>query len=126
MRREINLPQSDVDAIEQLASNWETAAVSGAPWLLVHDYQLPNGYNVRAATLAVRLAGYPQGALDMVYFHPPLARADGRAIAATTPLVIDGKTFQQWSRHYSWKAGYDSLARHLRRVGAWLSRELSK
>ena len=126
MRREIALPEEDVELLDQLARGWETAAVSGAGWCFLHGFPVPEGFNVREATLAVRLGAYPQSALDMVYFHPPLARADGRGIAAISPIMIDGKTFQQWSRHYNWTPGFDNLARHVRRASAWLTRELAK
>ncbi|GAD58607.1 hypothetical protein MBEBAB_0857 [Brevundimonas abyssalis TAR-001] len=69
---------------------------------------------------------YPPGQIDMAYFDPPLARVDGKAINNLSALAIDGRTFQQWSRHYAWRSGVDTLATHLRRVRGWLTHEFRK
>ena len=69
---------------------------------------------------------YPQGMIDMAYFHPALSRVDGRLINNLSGLTIDDKPFQQWSRHYSWNTDRDSLATHIRRVRAWLKHEFRK
>lgn len=126
MRREVPLPEDDVRALDALGLPWETAATGGSNWLFVQNYPIPSGYNVQNATLGIRLAAYPSGVLDMVYFDPPLARSDGAMIVGLSPLAVDGRTFQQWSRHYAWTSGVDTLARHVRRVGAWLLREFQK
>lgn len=127
MRRDFHLPEEDVDYLNALGLPWETVAQGGVNWLLLHNYPVPAGYNVTAATVAIRIeATYPTGLLDMAYFYPPLARADGQPINALTPLVVDGKTFQQWSRHYTWVPGEHSLITHMGCVGHWLTSELKK
>ena len=74
--------------------------------------------------------GYPDAQLDMVYFFPPLARADGGAIGALTPRRFDEKDWQQWSRHRTqqnpWRPGEDDIAGHLMLVDYWLRRELPR
>ena len=47
----------------------------------------------RAVTAAIRIeTGYPNTELNMVYFFPALARADGKPIGATeAPQPLDGK-----------------------------------
>jgi len=92
---------------------------------------LPDGYNVREASLALRLPeGYPDTQIDMAYFSPPLTRADGQPIANLTPLAIEGKNYQQWSRHRTgvnpWRAGEDDIASHLSLVDDWLRREFKE
>jgi hypothetical protein len=62
----------------------------------------------------------------MGYFFPPLARADGKPINGLTPFQIEGKTFQQWSRHYDWLPEEHSLVTHLGCVEHWLNSELQK
>ena len=59
----------------------------------------------------------------MAYFHPALRRADGRAIYSTSDLTIDQKSFQQWSRHYTWQEDVDTLATHHLHVKNWLEVE---
>ena len=59
------------------------------------------------------VAGYPAAALDMIYLHPPLQRSDGQAIPAVSTCLLDGTTYQQWSRHYTpanpWRIGFDDV-----------------
>jgi hypothetical protein len=100
---------------------------------------MPAGYAARGApgapavstvTLAMRLAGYPGGGLDMVYVSPPLQRVDGIAIPNVGDLSIAGEQFQQWSRHYSkanpFRVGVDSIITHLALVGEWFAREFRR
>lgn len=125
MRREIALPDTDVRALDALGLCWETVA-GPVRHLIVHGFPLPTGYNVAEATALVRLDSYPPGPLDMVYFAPALARSDGRPIGALTPTSIGGSACQQWSRHYPWRQGQDSLSTHLGRIRAWLRAEFRK
>jgi hypothetical protein len=126
MRREFNLGPEDIRALDALGCPWETVIQSGVHWLLLHKHPIPVGYNVAEATAAIRVDGYPAGMIDMVYFCPPLSRVDGQTINNLSELAVDGRTFQQWSRHYPWRQGVDSLCTHLRRVRAWLKNEFKK
>ena len=64
----------------------------------------------------------------MVYFSPALALTSGRAIRQLSPLTIDGKSYQQWSRHRTpenpWRIGLDNVGTHLLQTDDWLQREL--
>ncbi|MFL5384733.1 MAG: multiubiquitin domain-containing protein [Longimicrobiaceae bacterium] len=139
LRREFDLPEEDEDELSAVGMEWETVNAleqggSRNPWVFVQDFAVPDGYTdpygraIESLVAGVRLTGYPGGALDMVYFDPPLRRADGRAIKAVSVLQVDGRTFQQWSRHYTgtnpFRVGVDTLASHLRAVSEWLWREL--
>ncbi|MDR7062450.1 MULTISPECIES: E2/UBC family protein [unclassified Sphingopyxis] len=126
MRREFNLGPDDIRVLEALGCPWETIAQGGARWLLLRQHPIPEGYNVAQADVAIRLDAYPAGMIDMVYFSPPLSRADGKVINNLSALSIDNRSFQQWSRHYPWRQGVDSLCTHLRRVRAWLKNEFKK
>ena len=127
MRRNFFLPEEDADHLDSLGLPWEAATIGGVNWVLIHDFPVPLGYTRGKVVVAIRIeAMYPAGMLDMAYFFPPLARADGKPINALTPHELDGKTFQQWSRHYTWVAGEHSLITHLGCVQHWLSSELSK
>lgn len=130
-RRQFQMPEADVDHLTARGLRWETLVEGGARWLLVHDFPVPAGYNAGSVTAAVAISpGYPDAQLDMVYFHPPLARRDGRAIGALSAQGIDGKSFQRWSRHRTgvnpWRPGEDDLSSHLALVEHWLEREFTK
>jgi hypothetical protein len=129
-RRQFRLPEGDVEGLEAAGFQWETIGAGG--WLLVHGYELPVGYNVERASVAVQIpGGYPNTPLDMVFFNPLLSRRDGRPIPATQGTVqIDGGSWQRWSRHYSpshpWIPGEYNVITHLALVKHWLEREFKR
>jgi hypothetical protein len=130
-RREFQLPGEDEAFLTDYGLPWE-AVVNGSPWILIHDFPTPDGYNHRRVTAAIRIeTGYPNAELHMVYFFPALARTDGRPIGATESVQqLDGKSFQRWSRHRSaqnpWKIGRDTLGTHIILIEDWLEREFKK
>ena len=129
LRHEFLLPQADEQYLDSLGLPWETIRDGGSLWLLVHEWRIGAGYNARTVTLALQIPGaYPDAQIDMVYFLPPLERADRRPIAATSTQLISGQTFQRWSRHRTsinpWRPGIDDLSTHLTLVDEWLNREL--
>jgi len=131
VRRQFLLPEADVDYLNARGLQWETIIEGSWRWLLVYDHPVPDGYNVNRATTAISIsAGYPDAQLDMVYFYPQLTRQDGGAIGALSSQMIDGKSFQRWSRHRTganpWRPGEDDLATHFTLVEHWLEREFKK
>lgn len=131
LRREFELLEEDEAYLSQLQLPWEAARLANQNWILVHDYPIVNGYNVKTATMAIRMiGGYPTSGLDMVYFYPALSRIDQQRIGALTGHPLDGKTFQQWSRHRTsanpWRADIDNLSTHIPLADFWLSNEFVK
>ena len=126
MRRDFELGGEDTRALDALGLPWQAIRSGPSRWILIQDYPIPPGYNHLKATLAIRLDTYPPGIIDMAYFDPPLARADGKTINNLSPATINGRSFQQWSRHYAWQPGVHTLATHLRCVRGWLSHEFRK
>jgi hypothetical protein len=132
LRCQFDLLPQDQQFLDEYGLSWETI-VDGSQWVLIHNFPtLHEGYNQESVTAAIRLeTGYPITALDMVYFDPPLARKDGRAIGATEATQqIDGRTFQRWSRHRTevnpWKPGQDSIGSHVILIEDWLAREFER
>ncbi len=131
MRRQFLLPQRDREFLEACGFAWETIADAGGQWLLVHDFPVPAGFNTEKVIAALMIApGYPDAQIDMVYFYPPLARADGKAVNAPSAQQLDGKIFQRWSRHRTtqnpWMPGEDDVSTHLALVAGWLEKELTR
>lgn len=126
MRRDFELGPDDVRALNALGRPWEAIRSGFGRYVLIHGYPTPGGYSHPAVDVAVRLDVYPPGPLDMAYVFPALARADGKTINNLSMLEIDGRPFQQWSRHYAFKPGVDTLASHLRRFRSWLTHEFRK
>lgn len=131
LRRQFALPPEDELFLKEYRLPWETV-MDGSAWVLIHDFPTRGNYNHLHVTAAIRIeTGYPNTALDMVYFSPALARLDGRVIGATqTTQQIDGKSFQRWSRHRTaqnpWLAGRDNLGTHVILIEDWLEREFRK
>lgn len=131
MRRQFDLLPEDEQLLNDYGLPWETV-VDGSQWVLIHDFPTHEGYNHKTVIAAIRLeTGYPNTALDMVYFHPALARIDGRPIGATEAVQqIAGVSYQRWSRHRTaqnpWRPTVDSLGTHIVLIEDWLQREFEK
>lgn len=131
MRRQFELLPEDEQLLNDYGLPWETV-VDGSQWVLIHDFPTHEGYNHKTVIAAIRLeTGYPNTPLDMVYFHPALARVDGRAIGATQAVQhISGASYQRWSRHRThqnpWRPAIDSLGTHIVLIEDWLQREFEK
>jgi hypothetical protein len=129
MRRQFRLPEADELHLDALGLPWETVLGAQVQWLVVHDRAVPSGYNhARALTALIIPPGYPDAQLDMVYFYPHLARADGGRIGGLASRRFDDKDWQQWSRHRTqqnpWRPGEDDIAGHFILIDHWLRREL--
>ena len=127
-RRQFELLAEDEDALEERGLLWEAAVDGKRRILVLHSYPVHPGYNVAEAKVILVLpAGYDDTQIDMVFFNPPLARADGQAVKALSPTQLDGETYQQWSRHRTpanpWRPGVDGVRTHLLMVDDWLARE---
>lgn len=101
-------------------------------WVLIHDMDVPDGYNVDKVTAAVLLPiGYPSVGPDMVYFYPALSLISGKAIhAAEARETIQGLSYQRWSRHFTpqaqWRPEEDSLETYCLMIQGWLKREVTR
>lgn len=127
-RRQFKLLPKDEVFLNQSGNRWETVN-EGRRWLIIHDYQLPTGYNVSSCTIAVEIpASYPTAQIDMFFCDPHLQLVNGTTPQATEHReTIDGKTFQRWSRHRpngAWSAAKDSVATHFGLVEEALCREV--
>lgn len=128
LRRQFDLLPEDQRILDAYGLPWETV-IDGSQWVLIHEFPTHEGYIQAQATAAIRMeTGYPNTALDMVYFFPALVRKDGKPIGATQATqAIDGIIYQRWSRHRTsknpWQIGSDNLGTHLILVEDWLERE---
>jgi hypothetical protein len=129
MRRQFQLGEEDEECLAARGLPWEAVIDNGAKWLIFPGYPIPEGYNHSTASAAIRIPpSYPDGDIDMVYFFPALALKSGKTIGQISTITLDGKTYQQWSRHRTsanpWRPGLDNACTHLIQVENWLEREL--
>lgn len=130
-RRQFCLLKTDEAFLNSLGLRWEAVKVGDLQIVIIYSWRLPTGYNLASADVQVRFSsGYPDTQLDMAYFAPALARADRRAINNLSPIQVDGREWQQWSRHRTaasaWRPGVDDLSTHMALVDDWLAAELRK
>jgi hypothetical protein len=128
MRRQFQLGEEDEEGLAARGLAWEAIIEGNTKWMIFPEYPIPEGYNHRTASAALRIKpSYPDDDIDMVYFHPPLSLTNGKAIRQLTAHQLDGKQYQQWSRHRKpgeWRPGIDNVCTHLLQVDCWLEREL--
>jgi hypothetical protein len=122
MRCDFALPEDDVESLNAMRLKWETVR-NGQPWLLLHEFGFPKGYNHETGSVAVQIpVNYPLAQLDMAYFFPHLARVDGGPLRQANVLQpIDGKQWQRWSRHYAWIPSQHNICTHIVLIRHWLT-----
>lgn len=128
-RREFKLPREDEEYLDSLNLKWETAIDNGTQWLVIHGWVLPQGFNVKDASLALSVpSNYPESEINMIYVKPDLAKTDSGIINALTSFTIFGEPWQQWSRHRTgenpWIIGEDDVSTHLTLADEWFRREI--
>jgi hypothetical protein len=126
-RRQFLLSEEDIEHLTARGLPWETVVDGGGQWLILHDFPIPRGYSNDRVSVAIQMTpGYPTAPLDMAYFYPGLSRSDNKGIPAITAQILDGKTWQRWSRHRTqenpWRPGEDSIVTHLALIEWWLER----
>jgi len=130
-RFHFNLLKGDEAFLNGLELRWEAVVENGVQAVIIYGWPLPAGFNHSSADVHLRFtSGYPDTQLDMAYFAPPLARANGRRINNLSTVHFDGRDWQQWSRHRTaasaWRSGIDDLSTHMALVDDWLAMELRK
>lgn len=127
-RRLFSLLAGDEQYLNDMGYRWETCLNGDTRWLVIHDYELPAGYNHQKVKLALMITpGYPMSMLDMFYVYPPLLLANGAGIPATQVTgVVDGVTFQGWSRHRPWNPVTDTVISQLAMADGCLLKEVGQ
>lgn len=131
MAHQFELPEADREYLAATGFDWETVVDGADKWLLIHNHPIPARYNVSTCTVALCIPpSYPDQQIDMAYFHPELRRADGKTINNLSERLIQGCSFQRWSRHRTaasaWRPDIDGVATHLTFMTAWLNEEFTK
>ncbi len=127
-----NLTPRDRNFLQALNFKYETWSESGLNWLVIRGCNIPSGYNVNKADIVIMIPpAYPLKEIDMIYFNPALARADGKPIGALSIQNLEGKAYQRWSRHRDrnlnpWDASIDGIESHLDLMISNLKLELKK
>ena len=128
MRRQFQLSEEDEECLAVRSANWEAIVENNTKWVIVPDFAIPEGYNHRSASAALRMPpSYPDDQIDMVYFYPALALTNGRGSASSRLSHLMGSNTS--SGHVtgsltSGGRGIDNICTHMLQVDVWLKNEL--
>ncbi len=105
------LPERDIEFLQEKEFNYELIEFPGGLYLIIKDFPFPPAYSPRTAkTLIVLPVGYPDSGLDMIFTIPDVKLSDGHWPQSSEAHVIHNElTWQQWSRHYTWRPGIDNI-----------------
>lgn len=125
------LTKTDISFLEKFECQVALLNRQNLNWLRITNFPIPDGYNVSKTDAVILIPPhYPKAQLDMIYFNPPLARADGKHIGALTNRTIDDKVYQQWSRHRTasnkWDPQNDDVESHIDLMISCLKAEFKK
>lgn len=130
LRRFFKLLPEEETFLNERYSSWESIVETETRWVIFDGFHVPDGYSVSEAWVALRIPpAYPDLQIDMAYFFPHLSRVDGKPINNLSGLDIDGRNWQQWSRHRGagqWRPDIDNIETHLLYITEFLERELKK
>jgi hypothetical protein len=129
MRRDFRFPEEDERYLHLLGLPWEAIKEGSRRWLVIQNWSVPPGYNHSTVSAALIIPpSYPDGQIDMVYFHPHLVPLSGKVVRRLTSRSFGGCYWQQWSRHRTkqnpWRPGLDDVGSHFALVNYWLRREI--
>lgn len=125
-----NILPKDNEYLNQVFGNYRTIIDQNRRWLIVDNYQLPEGYSHQKISIAIEIPiTYPQAEIDMFYTYPRIQLVTG-AIPSCTEVdqLIEGKSYQRWSRHRShlsaWNPASDNIVTHFALIEESLLREV--
>lgn len=130
--RQFRLPEGDELHLNTHYPGWQAVVQGEARWVILPQYQLPEGYSPSVVQLALNIPQtYPMSEVDMFYLFPQAALSSGAGIPATEARVaVSGMQFQRWSRHRGgasqWRPGVDNLVTHLALVETSLLKEVQQ
>ncbi len=119
LRRDFCLLDKDEAYLEKRNLLWETVIEGRRRWLILRSFETPVGYNKEAIDMAMDVPDtYPAAAMDMFYCFPSLTIGNDRKPDRTDSMLdIEGKKYQQWSRHLNgatrWNPQTDSVISHI-------------
>jgi len=123
----MSLPSADVEFLKDRGLPYSVHTEAGMICLVLPSFSLPDGCNVGASDLLLRLApGFPDVTPDMWWFDPPVTLNNGVTIQATEVRETHvGRVWQRWSRHLQegqWRSGIDRLENYLALIRAEVAR----
>jgi hypothetical protein len=126
------LREVDTQYLTERGYRFSTYTEGGLTLLVIHDYELPQGYNPETVELLIQIPDdYPDAALDMwwVFPHVTFAQNGNAPINADVRQAFAGFTsepdrqWQRFSRHPQWRLGVDDLRSYLASLRSTMGQE---
>lgn len=123
----MSLPTADIEFLKDRGLPYSVSAEAGMICVVMPGFALPEGCNLTASDLLVRLTpGFPDVTPDMWWFDPPVMLKSGATIQATEARETHlGRVWQRWSRHLQagqWRSGIDRLENYVALIRAEVAR----
>jgi len=114
---------SQIATVDVGYENFQTVKQSdGWTFLVVPDYQLPDGFLPRSIQLLIKLPPlFPDAAPDMFWVSPNVRLDNGNAPQGTSTESVMGSNWQRFSWHLqpgAWRAGISTLRDYMRCIRA--------
>jgi hypothetical protein len=113
------MPEDDIEFLAEKGFQYDLSQAGNEVHLIIRGFSFET-YVPKVADLLIRiLSGYPQTAVDMFYTIPDIRLASGAFPQSCDqhPMIGD-RSWQQWSRHLTWRSGIDNLRTFLAAVVA--------
>lgn len=126
------LPFEDLNFLNNTYTDkWTIFEENRLKLLKIVDFEIPDGYKHKKVDLIIIIPPmYNSVQLDMAYFFPQLKRNDNKVIDRATDRNMEGKLYQQWSRHRTsdseWIVGEDNIETHIDLIKFFLREELNR
>lgn len=117
------LKPADIAYLDEKGINYSTYPDGANTLLVLHGYELPDGYNPPVTDVLILVpADYPDAQLDMWWCYPVVTFASNGARPQASEVMQEfsayapepGRSWQRFSRHPTWRAGTDDLRSFLR------------
>ena len=108
---EEKIPSIDREFLQEKGYVYEIIPENQTLLLVLRNFEFPPAYAPANSDLLILFpAGYPNAGLDMFRTNPDVKLINGQWPKAAEPHDNwNGKSWQAWSRHISWRVGRDSL-----------------
>lgn len=123
------LPENDAEYLSSRGLGFEARLEASMISLVIHDVELPSGYEPQTVDLLLRLPlQFPQAPPDMFWADPAVAYVGGGVPPQTQVREHHmERSWQRWSRHFGishWRPGIDDLRSYLTLIRSTLEREV--
>lgn len=121
----MELPRKDASFLESKGFPYELKQFGQELYLVLKDWKFPPAYSPEQADVLIIISpAYPLGPLDMFWTNPSIRLKSGAWPQASEPhqVLSDGKQWQRWSRHITWRPGTDNLQTFIKAITAEINK----